>query len=114
MSVGEFDWYTGQGPDELLDMLADQVLGKGLGVGPEDPDARREYIYAWMLKKLRPVRDSICNDEQIQALLDSGNREALLELSTVVDIVGTIGLDRPIATTVVAILFTRGCQVLCR
>ena len=109
----DFDWYIGQDADDLLDRLADLVLGEGLGVGPEDEEARRKYIADWMLKRLRPLRASICDDERTKALLASGKREALLELTTVVDAIVNLGLDRPIATTIVAILLTRGIQMLC-
>jgi hypothetical protein len=110
----DFDWYVAQDADQLLDQLADLVLGKGgLGLGPEDDDARRTYIAGWMRKRLRPLRNLICDDERTRALLSSGNREALLELTTVVDAIVGLGLDRPIATTIVAILLTRGCQALC-
>lgn len=98
---------------DLLALLADELLGGGRGISVGDLGKRVEFAKQWIEERTELLRDALCSNEAFRKASSGSTREAWIELSVVVDAVVTIGLQRPIATVVVAILVGRGHRALC-
>jgi hypothetical protein len=96
---------------ELLELLADELIGGGRGLG--GPEGRIGLAREWLRSQLEQRRDALCGNEELGRVLTDQNRDLLVDGSAFIDALCTVGFQRPVVTVVAAILITRGYEALC-
>lgn len=99
--------------DELLDTLAADLYGDGLGALPAA--SRRERAARWLDRFVDQRRDEICDHRAVAALLDHDTFDALEESAAIFDaLAAAAGAPPPVTLTVVALLLARrGLRSFC-
>jgi hypothetical protein len=100
------------GEADLLEILADELLGEGLGFGPADASGRRRFAEDWLVKKMTAVRQLLCNSKG-RSLISGESGDRVVDLATVVDILGSLALGHLVTTILAVIIVKRGADAIC-
>jgi hypothetical protein len=100
--------------DDVLDALADELLGEGLGFGPEQRRSRRRFAKDWFEDPLDDFRDRLCADEAVRAAVTGSRKELFIAASTVIDSAGTAVSGRPVTTLVATLVVIYGYATICQ
>jgi hypothetical protein len=73
--------------DELFERLGAELLGEGLGFGPEDAARYRRVARRWFDERLDQFRSTVCSAGPVQSLITAPTGDRLVEATTVLDIV---------------------------
>lgn len=98
---------------ELLDLLAADLFGDGLGALPAG--SRRDRAARWLERFVDERRSDICGHPAVSALLDRDTFDALEETAAVFDaLAAAAGAPPTVTLTVVALLVARrGVRSFC-
>jgi hypothetical protein len=97
---------------DLLAELGRQLLGPGLGFGPEDPGRFRRFASSWIEDRLGDIRAAICADEAVKAVFERDMQERLSDFGVVADALAAMHQHPPV-TLLAVVLLRRGYEVVC-
>jgi hypothetical protein len=115
-AVGTDDWELERllalPENRLLDLLGDQLLGAGRGVGPTDPGERRRFANSWLADWFKQHKHAVCGSPAVVLLLSEEGSSAAEDAAVLSDALAA-SLGRPALATVAVILAKRGIALLC-
>ncbi|WP_018348381.1 hypothetical protein [Longispora albida] len=94
--------------DSLFELLSRELT---LGVGPQDPAARRAFGRAWFTANLGRLRAAVCGAPAITAFR-ADKADVATTISAVADLVASV-TSAPAACTVATLLVRYGLNRLC-
>lgn len=114
MSEQQIDEYLDKSEKELYQLLGATLLGEGRGFGPGDVARFGKFGKKWFSDKWNELRGKVCGNSSVKALSESPESDRVVQVSTLVDLLGTI--EGPASHHVlVAVLITKlGLNTLCR
>jgi hypothetical protein len=98
--------------EDLLASLGASLLGEGIGFGIEDPLHKRRFAEAWLIARRDRIRDQVCSDPVVRAILEAEPAQRLLEAATVADALTQLA-GRPALSVLTVIVLRRGAQRIC-
>jgi hypothetical protein len=99
--------------DEALFIeLGHILLVEGLGFGPEDIDRQLRFAQTWLDARIAQLRQSICSEPALRAVIDDSSGSLLLDVAAVADFLAT-SYGHAAASVVAVILTRRGLKLLC-
>ncbi|HEY3946186.1 MAG TPA: hypothetical protein VGL78_13245 [Solirubrobacteraceae bacterium] len=98
--------------DDLLAMLGKELLGPGIGFGPEDPGRYRRFAEHWIEERADKIRVAICHDESVQAVFAKDLQDRFNDWAVLADALTTLA-GRPPLTLLAVVLLRRGYEAVC-
>jgi hypothetical protein len=98
--------------EELLANLGASLLGEGIGFGMEDPLHKQRFAEAWLTDRWDRIRDQVCSDPAVRAILEAEPAQRLLEVATVTDALTALA-GHPAVSVLAVIVVRRGAQQVC-
>jgi hypothetical protein len=98
--------------EELLANLGASLLGEGIGFGMEDPLHRQRFAEAWLADRWDRIRDQVCSDPAVRAILEAEPARRLLEVATVADALAALA-GHPAVGVLAVIILRRGARRVC-
>jgi hypothetical protein len=98
--------------ETLFASLGASLLGEGIGFGIEDPMHKRRFAESWLAARWDEVRDCVCNDPVVRAVLEAEEGQRLVEVATVADALAALA-GRPAVSVLAIIVLRRGAQRVC-
>lgn len=104
-------WFLQADEDELFAKLGRQLLGDGLGVGPDDEDESQRFGKAWFDSRVTEFRTVVCAHPFVKEL--SGDLTGdLVDIAALV--LPFVGNHQLLALTVSGIIVRRGVTAFCQ
>jgi len=97
---------------ELLAQLGKELLGSGVGFGPEDTRRYRRFAEQWIQSRMAEIRGAVCNDDGVRAVFTRDIQERLNDFGIVADALATLQGHPPL-TLLALVLLRRGYNVVC-
>lgn len=96
----------------MLEQLGRELLGDGVGFGPEDPDRFRRFAERWIEQQLGDIRARICHHDDIRAIFQKDMQDRLNDFGTVADVLAGLRGNPPV-TLLAIVLLRRGFETVC-
>jgi hypothetical protein len=103
---------TARPESELLALLGKELLGDGIGYGPEDPGRYRRFAERWIEERLDRIQAAICDDAGLRVVFSKEMENRLNDVGAVADALSAIA-GRPPLTLLAVILLRRGYESVC-
>jgi len=97
---------------QLLSVLGEALLGAGIGFAPEDQSRARRFAERWLAERWKRIRETLCGDPRLRAVLYSEMGNRLLKVATVADALAMLA-GRPATSVLAVIVLRRGGSALC-
>ena len=97
---------------ELLSMLGEELLGPGVGFGPDDPDRLRRFAERWLARHVSDIQNALCGKAEVRAVFEKDLQERLDDAAIVADALSALRGNPPV-TTLAVVLVRRGYEAVC-
>jgi hypothetical protein len=97
---------------DLLEALGRELLGDGIGFGPQDPDRFRRFADSWIRQRSSQIRAALCDSPDIQRIFDRDLQARLTDVAAVADALVTLA-GKPALNLLAVILLRRGREIVC-